>query len=50
MALTRPKRRSRDETRTRYLAKLGYRVFRVTNDNNLDYALDALLAFIEAPR
>jgi very-short-patch-repair endonuclease len=35
------------------LAKLGYRVFRVTNDdvyNNLDYALDALLAFIEAPR
>ena len=33
--------------------QLGYRVFRVSNDddvyNNLDGALDALLAFIEAP-
>jgi very-short-patch-repair endonuclease len=44
---------ARDAARTRHLHQLGYRVFRVSNDdayNNLDYALDALLAFIEAPR
>ncbi|MFZ1105570.1 MAG: DUF559 domain-containing protein [Hyphomicrobiaceae bacterium] len=44
---------ARDDTRTRHLRALGYRVFRITNDdvyNNLDCALDALLAFIEAPR
>jgi very-short-patch-repair endonuclease len=44
---------ARDEARTLHLRRLGYRVFRVTNDdayNNIDYMLDALLAFIEAPR
>jgi very-short-patch-repair endonuclease len=42
-----------DERRTRHLQSLGYRIFRIANDDvyhNLDYALDALLAFIEAPR
>ena len=45
--------RARDEWRTLHLSRLGYRVFRISNDavyNNLDDALDALLAFIEAPR
>jgi very-short-patch-repair endonuclease len=44
---------ARDERRTLHLSRLGYRVFRISNDdayNNLDDALDALLAFIEAPR
>jgi very-short-patch-repair endonuclease len=44
---------ARDEARTRHLRQLGYRIFRIANDdvyNNLDSALDALLAFIEAPR
>ena len=42
-----------DDRRTRHLEALGYRVFRICNDDiyrNLDYALDALLAFIEDPR
>ena len=42
-----------DGRRTRHLEGLGYRVFRIANDDtyhNLDFALDALLAFIEAPR
>jgi very-short-patch-repair endonuclease len=42
-----------DERRTHHLRDLGYRVFRVPNDDvyhNLDSVLDALLAFIEAPR
>jgi very-short-patch-repair endonuclease len=42
-----------DAARTRDLESLGYRVFRISNDDvhyNLDCALDALLAFIEAPR
>jgi very-short-patch-repair endonuclease len=42
-----------DARRTADLEQLGYRVFRISNDdvyNNLDRALDALLAFIEAPR
>jgi very-short-patch-repair endonuclease len=41
-----------DARRTRQLEALGYRVFRICNDdvyNNLDCALDALLAFIEVP-
>ena len=44
---------AQDEARTRHLRSLGYRIFRISNDdvyNNLDCALDALLAFIEAPR
>ena len=44
---------ARDAARTRDLERLGYRVFRICNDDvyhNLDCALDALLAFIEAPR
>jgi very-short-patch-repair endonuclease len=44
---------ARDERRSLHLQGLGYRVFRIANDdvyNNLDCALDALLAFIEAPR
>ena len=44
---------AQDERRTQHLHSLGYRVFRISNDNvynNLDRALDALLAFIEAPR
>jgi very-short-patch-repair endonuclease len=39
-----------DERRTSDLRSLGYRVFRVSNDDayhNADYVLDALLAFIE---
>ena len=39
-----------DATRTAALESLGYRIFRIVNDdafNNLDYALDHLLAFIE---
>ena len=42
-----------DERRTRHLHGLGYRVFRVSNDDvyhNLDSVLDALLAFIEDRR
>jgi very-short-patch-repair endonuclease len=42
-----------DHRRTRHLEQLGYRVFRISNDdvyNNLDGVLDGLLAFIEAPR
>jgi very-short-patch-repair endonuclease len=42
-----------DGRRTRHLRQHGYRVFRISNDdvyNNLDCSLDALLAFIEAPR
>jgi very-short-patch-repair endonuclease len=42
-----------DARRTRRLEQLGYRVFRVSNDdvhNNLDGAVDTLLAFIETPR
>jgi very-short-patch-repair endonuclease len=42
-----------DERRARHLSQLGYRVFRISNDDiyhNLDSALDALLAFIEDPR
>jgi very-short-patch-repair endonuclease len=45
--------RARDERRTHHLEQLGYRVFRISNDdiyNNLDCALDELLAFLEAPR
>jgi very-short-patch-repair endonuclease len=44
---------AKDERRTRHLEGLGYRVFRMSNDDiyrNMDYTLDALLAFIEAPR
>jgi very-short-patch-repair endonuclease len=44
---------ARDERRTLHFSRLGYRVFRISNDavyNNIDDALDALLAFIEAPR
>jgi very-short-patch-repair endonuclease len=44
---------ARDKLRTRDLERLGYRVFRVGNDDvyhNLDCTLDALLAFLEAPR
>jgi very-short-patch-repair endonuclease len=43
---------ARDEARTRDFQRLGYRVFRICNDDvyhNLDCALDALLAFLEAP-
>jgi very-short-patch-repair endonuclease len=43
----------RDDGRSRHLLSLGYRVFRVSNDdvyNNLDCTLDALLAFIEEAR
>ena len=43
-----------DARRTRHLEGLGYRIFRVANDDdvyhNLDCVLDALVAFIEAPR
>jgi very-short-patch-repair endonuclease len=42
-----------DAKRTAELHRGGYRVFRVCNDDvyhNLDTVLDALLAFIEAPR
>jgi very-short-patch-repair endonuclease len=42
-----------DASRTRHLESLGYRVFRLSNDdvyNNLDGALDTLLAFVEAGR
>ena len=42
-----------DARRTLHLKRLGYRVFRVSNDDayhNLDTVLDALLAFIEEPR
>ena len=42
-----------DERRTLHLHGLGYRVFRISNDdvyNNIDCALAALLAFIEAQR
>jgi very-short-patch-repair endonuclease len=42
-----------DATRTRHLERLGYRIFRVDNDDiyhNIDNVLDALLAFIEQPR
>jgi very-short-patch-repair endonuclease len=44
---------ARDERRTLHLQRLGYRIFRIDHDdvyNNLDRALDALLAFIEEPR
>jgi very-short-patch-repair endonuclease len=44
---------ARDERRTLHLNRLGYSVFRTSNDdvyNNLDCVLDALLPFIEAPR
>jgi very-short-patch-repair endonuclease len=44
---------ARDDRRTRHLERLGYRVFRIANNDiyhNIDYTLDALLAFIEAPR
>jgi very-short-patch-repair endonuclease len=43
---------ARDKRRTCRLEALGYRVFRISNDdvyNNLDCMLDELLAFIEAP-
>jgi very-short-patch-repair endonuclease len=42
-----------DARRTVELRRLGYRVFRVCNDDiyrNLDGVLDTLLDFIEAPR
>jgi very-short-patch-repair endonuclease len=42
-----------DARRTADLEQLGFLVFRISNDdiyNNLDHTLDALLAFIEAPR
>jgi very-short-patch-repair endonuclease len=42
-----------DKRRTCHLEQLGYRVFRISNDdvyNNLDCVLDELIAFIEAPR
>jgi len=42
-----------DERRTSALRALGYRVFRICNDDvyhNIDYTLDALLAFVEAAR
>jgi very-short-patch-repair endonuclease len=42
-----------DDRRTRHLEALGYRVFRISNNDvfhNLDCALDALLAFIEDMR
>jgi very-short-patch-repair endonuclease len=42
-----------DARRARHLEGLGYRFFRVANDDvyhNLDCVLDALVAFIEAPR
>jgi very-short-patch-repair endonuclease len=42
-----------DARRTRHLESLGYRVFRLSNDdiyNSLDGALDTLRAFIESPR
>ena len=42
-----------DERRTSDLRALGYHVFRVCNDDvyhNLDYVLDALLAFVEGSR
>jgi very-short-patch-repair endonuclease len=44
---------ARDERRTHHIQHLGYRVFRISNDdvyNHLECALDALLAFIDAPR
>jgi very-short-patch-repair endonuclease len=44
---------ARDAKRTSDLRALGYRVFRASNDDiyhNIDYVLDALLAFVEAPR
>jgi very-short-patch-repair endonuclease len=44
---------ARDERRTEQMRQLGYRVLRICNAdvyNNLDSTLDALLAFIEAPR
>lgn len=42
-----------DARRTSNLRALGYRVFRVSNDDvyhNIDCVLDALLAFVEAAR
>jgi very-short-patch-repair endonuclease len=47
------RRRAGDAKRTADLRREGYRVFRICNDDvyhNLDSALDALLAFIDAPR
>ncbi len=41
---------ARDGKRALALGRLGYRVFRVCNDDvyhNIDYTLDALLAFVE---
>jgi very-short-patch-repair endonuclease len=43
----------RDAKRTSDMQELGYRTFRVCNDDvyhNVDYVLDALLAFVESGR